>query len=346
MSNWIDFKKLREQLDVREVLAHYGIELKIKGRQASGFCPLPGHDGKRRSPSFSVNLDKGIWQCFGCRAKGNTLDFACCMEGLDPDRPADIRKAALIIQEAFGLDTSNGRQQLGKTGHSQERHQIANTATKDCPDSKAKINSPLDFELKGLDPRHPYLQDRGLQMSTIEAFNLGYCSRGLMKGRIAIPIHDSTGALIGYAGRLVKDEGIDADTPKYMLPPPRERDGVTYEFRKSMVLYNLHRIHQPVDQLIVVEGYPSVWWLSQSGFPNVVALMGATCSQEQGLLIEQATQDTGRVLLMPDGDKAGRECALEVFDRVASQRRVEWIKVEHCKQPTDYSATALQRLID
>ena len=55
MSTWIDFRALRESLDFAQVLAHYDVRLKTKGDQASGFCPLPTHDGKRRSASFSVN---------------------------------------------------------------------------------------------------------------------------------------------------------------------------------------------------------------------------------------------------------------------------------------------------
>ena len=75
-STWVDFKELRSKLRFGELLQHYDVTLKVKGRKATGFCPLPCHEGKRRSPSFSADLERGIFQCFGCSAKGNLLDFA------------------------------------------------------------------------------------------------------------------------------------------------------------------------------------------------------------------------------------------------------------------------------
>jgi len=83
--NWIDFKALRARLDFAQVMEHYGVEVKRKGTQHTDFCPLPNHNGKRNSPSFSANLKKGIFQCFGCGAKGNVLDFAALMEKPIPE---------------------------------------------------------------------------------------------------------------------------------------------------------------------------------------------------------------------------------------------------------------------
>ena len=64
MNTWIDFKTLRSKLDFEQVLRHYGVEVKRKGEQHHGFCPLPNHQGKKNSPSFSANLERGIFQCF------------------------------------------------------------------------------------------------------------------------------------------------------------------------------------------------------------------------------------------------------------------------------------------
>src|SRR5438034_11826868 len=104
MATWIDFKQLRQNLKFEVVLCHYGVELKIKGRQHQGYCPLPSHPshgGKPHSPSFSANLEKGIFQCFGCGAKGNVIDFAALMEGLDPANGEEFRKVALMLNERF-----------------------------------------------------------------------------------------------------------------------------------------------------------------------------------------------------------------------------------------------------
>src|SRR5215469_3496287 len=103
MSDWINFKELRASLDFEQVLRHYGVEIKRKGDQHHGFCPLPGHQGKRNSPSFSANLVKGIFQCFGCGAKGNVLEFAAMMERTDVRNGTELRKVALTLKGRFSL---------------------------------------------------------------------------------------------------------------------------------------------------------------------------------------------------------------------------------------------------
>ena len=91
-TNWIDFKALRAHLDFTRVMEHYGVEVQRNGNQHHGYCPLPNHNGKKNSPSFSVNLEKGIFQCFGCGAKGNVLDFAAHMEKTDPKDGTALRE--------------------------------------------------------------------------------------------------------------------------------------------------------------------------------------------------------------------------------------------------------------
>jgi DNA primase len=154
------------------------------------------------------------------------------------------------------------------------------------------VNAPLDFELKGLDRKHPYLLHRGFKPETIEHFCLGFCSRGLLKNRVAIPLHDHEGKLVGYAGRVVDDAAITEDNPRYRFPRARERDGKLFEFRKTLFLYNGFRFKEPLDDLAVVESFTSVWWLFQSGLPNAVGTMGADCSEKQAELIP--VKDIGR----------------------------------------------------
>ncbi len=102
MPQWIDFKELRQKLDFEKVLQHYGVEIKRKGDQHQGFCPLPTHEGERKkSESFSANLKRGIFQCFSCQAKGNILDFAVIKAGLDPENGEDVRRVALELQAKF-----------------------------------------------------------------------------------------------------------------------------------------------------------------------------------------------------------------------------------------------------
>src|SRR2546423_13449362 len=104
MNGWINFKELRAKLDFEQVLRHYGVEVKRRGVQHQGFCPLPNHRGKRNSPSFSANLERGIFQCFGCGAKGNVLEFAAMMEKADLGNGASFRSVAIGLQERFCPD--------------------------------------------------------------------------------------------------------------------------------------------------------------------------------------------------------------------------------------------------
>src|SRR5262245_26787905 len=101
MNNWVDFKQLRESLSFIKILRHYNVELKPRGAQHYGFCPLPNHNGKRRSPSFSVNTVKKLFHCFGCGSKGNILDFIGLMEGVDIRDGAALRSAVVAIQQEF-----------------------------------------------------------------------------------------------------------------------------------------------------------------------------------------------------------------------------------------------------
>ncbi len=332
--SWINFKKLRNELSFRQVLDHYQVEYKVKAERASCFCPLPGHNGKRRSPSFSADLTRGLFQCFGCGAKGNVLEFACLMEKLDPQDSRDFYKVCSELEERFF-----GKGKVVRPQAKQEARR-----SKPAPSSPAKrnlpvlVNPPLDFELQNLDPEHPYLLGRGFTPRTIERFGLGFCNRGSLKDRIAIPLRNPAGELIGYAGRVVDDELISPENPKYLFPSERERDGKIHKFMKSLVLYNGDGILGPVKDLVVVEGFPAVWWLWQNGVQNVVGLMGASCSKEQAALIVDLVEPTGVVWVFADGDEAGKRCAASVFLQIAPERFVRRVVCEDGAQPTDWMA--------
>jgi DNA primase len=332
VSTWIDFKELRSKLDFEQVLRHYGVEVKRKGNQYHGFCPLPDHNGKKNSPSFSAQLEKGIFQCFGCGAKGNVLEFAALMEKADPKDGAALHRVATELQKRFCPELGNKPKE--KTAKQPE--------VKPNNEMPVVVNAPLDFALKGLDREHPYLKGRGFTSETIAHFGLGFCSRGMLKGRIAIPLHDHDGKLVGYAGRVVDDSTITEDNPRYRFPGTRERDGKLFEFRKTLFLYNGFRFKVPVDDLIVVEGFTSVWWLNQNGLSNVVSVMGADCSERQTELIVSVVKPAGRVWLMPDGNEAGERCAQSVLRHVSPYRFVRWVKLTDDKQPTDMSAEQLK----
>ena len=297
----MDYKTLKASLSFPAVLEHYGVKMRGKD-QLQGFCPLPAHGeqpGKSKSPSFSVNAAKNVFHCFGCGAKGNIIEFAALMEGWDPKEKASFRKAAVMLSEKFKDAKAERRELPPPTGP----------------------NKPLRFELNLVD--HPYLHERGFAPETIGHFGLGYCRGGMMKGRIAIPLHNTDGELIGYAGRAV-----DERTPKYRFPK---------SLHKGQFLYNANRLRRDLGLLLIVEGFPSVWWATQCDFPNVVAVMGSSMSKEQGEIVLSLTRPEAKIYVMPDGDSAGAHLAESVFQAIGPHRFLRWIKLKKGEQPTSFS---------
>ena len=343
MGTWIDFRKLRENLNFARVLEYYKVEYKQRGSQGQSFCPLPNHNGNRKSPSFSVSFEKRIFQCFGCGAKGNVLDFIALMEKLDPQNPVEFRKAAVMAEERFGnVPAAKAPAKQSPAPTKVPGPQPATSANQKLP---VLINPPLDFELKNLDTKPQYLVNRGFTERTMTHFGLGYCTKGVFAGRVVIPLHNMQKQLIGYAGRLIFDEAIDEENPKYLFPAPRERNGKRHEFAKSLFLYNGHRILAPVHDLIVVEGFPSTWWLYQCGFSDVVGLMGSSCSVDQAKIIVNLVHRNGRVWILTDGDKAGDRCGHSVFEEVATKRFCTWLRLSE-GQPTDCSPEELTAMLE
>jgi DNA primase len=335
MSHWVSFRELRKHLTFEQVFRHYGITLNVKKEhQHVGPCPLPEHQGNRKSTAFSANLDRKIFRCFGCNAGGNILDFVALKQGFNPKNGDELRKAALFVQETF----------FGIVSESLPAQPMLKLTVEETA-KPVRVNEPLDFTLKGLDATHPYLAGRGFTAATIAEFGLGFCKRGSLAGRIGIPLHDNAGRLIGYAGRLVDESAISDENPKYRFPAPRQRDGIRYEFGKTEFLYHGCRITEPARSLIVVEGFPALWWLVQHGYRNTVALMGSDCSATQAELLVARLLPDGCCIVFTDGDDAGGRGAADVFLKVGTQRRVRRVPLAANRQPTDCPKAELAELL-
>ena len=155
----------------------------------------------------------------------------------------------------------------------------------------------MKFRLDRLERDHPYLTERGLTVETIADFGLGYCGKGIMAERIAIPINNPEGKVVAYAGRTLAEP--DDDTPKYKLPPG---------FKKSLELFNIDRaIIEPSEMpLVIVEGFFDCMKIHQNGHHKVVAIMGDTMSPAQEELIREHTTRASHVIVVLDENDAGR----------------------------------------
>ena len=320
---FVDFKAVKAAITMEQVLEHYGILDKFKPGTDSLNGPCPIHKGSNPT-QFRVSLSKNIWNCFSeCKHGGNVLDFIAEMENVS------IHAAALKAIEWFNLDpeamaASDDKAEAAepKTSAPAPKPAARPTASpKTAPESNVP-NTPLKFRLDKLERTHPYLtEQRGLTSETIVDFGIGFCSKGMMADRIAIPIHNVKGEVVAYAGRFPGEPG--EDTPKYKLPPG---------FRKSQELFNLDRaVKEPADQpLIIVEGFFDAMKLHQHGCRKVVALMGSTLSTAQEELIRQHTNSQSHVIVMLDENEAGKAGREDIACRLS---KLCFVRVHQFDQP-------------
>jgi DNA primase len=346
-ARFIDFKALKSAVRMEQVLAHYKIADQFKAGKDSLSGPCPIHKGTHAT-QFRVSLSKNCWNCFSdCHCGGNVLDFVAKMEKVDASEAANLMVAWFDLDiDELNAESDQAERSNGATS-GRESKAPANRASssspparpppaKATPPAQPEINKPLSFVLK-LDPAHPYLAERGLMPETVKEFGLGYCDKGVMSERIAIPIHNVKGELVGYAGRWPGEP--PEERPKYRMP-----DG----FKKASEVYRLAQaMKEPASQpLIVVEGFFDAMKLWQIGCRKTVALMGSTLSAGQEYLISQAVKPDRTVIVMFDEDEAGRTGREEVLRRLATRMFVRVIVFERENfQPehlTRAQATALR----
>jgi len=322
-SRFVGFDRLKQSVSMEQVLQRYGLleKLRRSGESLSGVCPV--HRGHNPT-QFRVNLNRNCWICFGdCHTGGSIIDLLARMEGIG------IRDAGLLLQDWFNLQPGDGPQDAnGKV--------IPHPALSTKPSPPTKLsNAPLRFALGALDEAHAYLKERGLTAETIATFGIGCCPHGMLRGWIAIPIHDITGRLIAYAGRWpgAPPEGL----PRYRLPRG---------FRKSLELFNQHRAAQGNGEpLVVVEGFFGCMRVWQAGHRRVVSLMGSMLSAAQEQRIVELAEEGGQVLLLFDEDGAGRKGRTDAQERLSKSVSVSVARLEEGQQPDSLETEELLRLI-
>ena len=329
-TDWVDFKTIRAQVGIVDILRHYGLlnEADAAKEQFKIHCPF--HDDTK--PSCNVNTTMQAFRCFGCGVSGGIFMVVRLMEDIDTGNDlADDREAARLISEWFRIEMKRTRPALQQRkkpreaaskpdetpadieasrdtdADAREENRAGERTTTDEPPKDEPINPPIGDESSWFpqrDPTHEYLTiERGLTPETIAHFGLGYhAGRGMMAGRIVIPIHNEAGQLIAFAGRWpgVPAEGEGEPLPKYKLPP---------KFKASHVVYNLYRVPPDARATILVEGFFDVIELHQAASVPTIALMGTQLSERQAELITSTFNPDTRIVLAFDPDPAGHKCA-------------------------------------
>ncbi len=311
-NTWVDFRTIKQTVSMRMVLDHYQVQtLKLVHDELRGRCPIHKGEGV---DAFHASVEKNCFQCFACKAHGNVLDFVAAME------KCSARDAAVTLAEWFSGSATDGNR---------EGPEPAAAAAAASGGEATPENKRLGFELKGVDPSHEYFRKRGVTQNTTELFGAGFfAGKGSMSGRVVIPIHDSRGELLAYAGR-----SIDGSEPKYKLPSG---------FQKSLELYNLHRVLEGrAEQVVIVEGFFDCMKVWQAGFP-VVALMGSSLSEQQEKCLCGSFK---MAALFFDGDEAGRGVTEDCLRRLGRKLWVRAVELTDGSQPDMLSELALEQLL-
>lgn len=317
---FVDFREVRSRITMEQVLEHYGVldTFKRTGTRLSGPCPI--HGGSNPS-QFRVDTEKNLWNCFSeCKHGGNVLDFIVKKEDVS------IHDAAIKACEWFSIPLDEVKTSGSATQESGEHSPAPVAKPKSAPPSKPednRPNPPLKFKLEKLDRVHPYFAERGISMEAIIDFGLGYFAgdKGLMIGRIVIPITNIQGEIVAYCGRWPGDP--PDGTPKYKLPTG---------FKKGQEVFNLDRAVKEKTELplIIVEGFFDAIHLHQHGYRNVAALMGSTMTAAQEDLIRRSTNANSHIVVMFDEDEAGKAGREDIAARLS---RFCFVKIHVFDQP-------------
>jgi DNA primase len=314
---WKD--ELRARVTLSSVIMRT-TKLQRAGREWKACCPF--HNEK--TPSFTVNDQKGFYHCFGCGAHGDVISWMTDQRGLPfidaikelaeqagmevpaPDpvaaKRAEKRASLVDVTEAaqkwfaanlHGPDGESAREYLRTRGFS--RRIVEEFGFGYAPDSKIALKSALsNFD-------DAMLVESGMQISVEDK-----APYDRFRDRLMLPIQDQRGRVIAFGGRILESRDGMA---KYLNSPD------TPLFDKGRTLYNLHRAgpaSRQTNRLVVVEGYMDVIALANAGIADAVAPLGTALTENQLTLLWRLVDAP---ILCFDGDNAGRRAAMRAIGR-------------------------------
>jgi len=243
---YIDFAELKARLPIEEAVPLLDLTLKFANGQWRGPCPTCRTGGPR---ALVITPAKRAFYCFGAKTGGDVIALAAHI------RDCSIKDAAQFLA-GEGNSTSSS---------TSSRNSTSSPGT--VPEERRKGNegSPALKPLTYLEPSHPKVLALGLSAETCEAFGAGYAPKGIMRGRLAIPIHDWSGELVAYSGRAV-----EAESPTLIFP-----NG----FRPEDHLFNAHQVGE--GELVLARDPLDALLAAQNGVENVAALLTEALSAEQ-----------------------------------------------------------------
>ena len=320
-----DLQTVRERSDVVRVVSQY-LTLKKTGHDSlSGLCPF--HTEK--TPSFSVSPSKQVYYCFGCGAGGDAVRFLERIENLTFVEAVERLAQQAGITLRYEGESVADRRAAGRRASLQTVNEEA-----------ATLYHRLLVDGKEASDARSYLEERGIDRATAEAFGIGFAPgypdfllrrlakrfspeilleaglatrdgdggvRDRFRRRITFPTQDLSGKYVGFGARILPDDPRAGDLAKYL------NTAETPIYRKGELLYNAHRARAAIQrsgEAFVVEGYTDVIALSQAGIEGVVATCGTALGAGHFRLLSRFAE---RVVLAFDSDEAGARAAERAY---------------------------------
>jgi len=308
---------VRDRVDLVELIGRY-VALKKAGRSYKGLCPF--HHEK--TPSFTVNPDRGAYHCFGCGEGGNAFGFLMRLENLT--FPEAVR--SLAAEHGVAIPESGRSEEAGLVERVLEANAVA----------QRLYTRVLQGE-EGRGARE-YLAGRGLGAEDFERFGIGLAPAGwdelgrelrrenvpaavgeragllrerqsgghydLLRGRVTFPIQDARGRVVAFGGRALEA----GQEPKYLNSPESP------VFRKREAFYGLPHALAGIarsERIVVVEGYFDRIALHRAGIEEALATCGTALSEDHARALRRRAR---QVVLLFDGDAAGRRAALRALE--------------------------------
>ncbi|MDH7637590.1 DNA primase [Sphingomonas oryzagri] len=353
---WLDELRARTLLSA---LIGKTTKLQRAGREWKACCPF--HNEK--TPSFTINDDKGFYHCFGCGAHGDAIRWMTDQRGLP------FMDAVKELAQAAGMEVP------AQDPRAREKAERAST----LHDVMAQAEAWFVEQLGRAEGAHAraYLQKRGISEALARKFRIGFAPDtrtglrsalkeagddklvecGLLirpeegnrepydrfRGRLMIPIRDARGRTIAFGGRIL-GEG----EPKYLNSPE------TVLFDKGRTLFNLDlaaAASRKANRVIVVEGYMDVIALAGAGIEEAVAPLGTALTEGQ---LERLWRMDPQPILCFDGDNAGQKAAVRAIGRalpfLAPGRTLRFLTLPGGQDPDDVirsgGRTAMEALLE
>lgn len=256
---FIDFQELKEKVKIEDAMALLGLPVSQFSDQMRMPCPACKSGGDR---ALVVTASKQAFYCFAEGEGGDVIALAAHVKGIS------MKEAAAFLAASFD-----------KTEHVEP----VSTVPSNSSPKKEKAGQPRLNPLTYLQAEHPQLQALGTSKEAAEHFGAGYAPKGIMRGRLAIPIHDSDGQLLAYCGRALENESSKLLFPK--------------DFDPAQVIFNAHRVTGGT--LTLVRDPLSVLTAYENGIENVVSILTDEIKAQHLRTIAQLMDDKGCDSLEP-----------------------------------------------